>query len=186
MQHGGDDARCAIGGGRHDAATGCVFFIYRQCIEVDPVQHLQRVAQRGLGVLAQGAEQRRRAAFDLEAAGQHAFGSTTPLNAVLHDLPNTQQARVDLGIGAPMLLVLAHDLRDAQAMLLCQYQQRVATRKGQGQHGGVGRDHLLAAAVGSHLVADDEAATDRVVHPVGELVASSIQRHKAHAVGMKG
>ena len=45
MQHRRDDSGCTIGGrGDHASAVG-VFFVDRQGVQVDPVQHRQRIAQ---------------------------------------------------------------------------------------------------------------------------------------------
>ena len=85
-----------------------------------------------------------------------------------------------------MLFIAAHDLRDAQAVLLCQHQQRVAAGEGQGQHGGIGRYHLLTATVGCHFVANDKTTAHGVIHAVGQFGTRRVQRHKAHAVGMEG
>ena len=43
-------------------------------------------------------------ALDLEAARQHALSRTAALHAVLHHIPDTQQAGVDLGIAGPDVL----------------------------------------------------------------------------------
>jgi len=45
---------------------------------------------------------------------------------------------------------------------------------------------LLLAAVAGHLVADDEAATDRVVGALLQQLALRVVGREAHAVGMEG
>jgi hypothetical protein len=173
VQHCWDDAGRAIGGRGDDAATGGVFLVHRQRVQVHPVQHLQRVAQRGLGVAGQVAMQRVRTALDLEATGQRARGSAAALDAVLHHLPDLQQAGVDVGVAAPVLFVCAHHLRDAATLALRDAQQVVAAMKGQRQHGGVGCHHLELAAVGCDLVTDHEATAHRVVHARRDFAAAA-------------
>jgi hypothetical protein len=57
-----------------------------------------------------------RAALDLEAAGQVPSVAAAALHAVLHHLPDAQQAGVDLGVAAPVAFVAAHHLGDAAAV----------------------------------------------------------------------
>jgi hypothetical protein len=72
-------------------------------------------------------------------------------------------------MGAPVLFVAAHDLRNAESLALGYFQQLVGTAKGQGQHRGVWCNDFLAAAIGGHFVADDKAAAHRVVGAVTKL-----------------
>ena len=53
VQHRRHDAGGAVGGGGDDAAAGGVFLVDGQRVEVDPVKHLQRVAQCGFGMLGE-------------------------------------------------------------------------------------------------------------------------------------
>ena len=46
VQHRRHDAGGAVGRRGDDAAAGGVFLVDRQRVQVDPVEHLQRVAQR--------------------------------------------------------------------------------------------------------------------------------------------
>ena len=48
-----------------------------------------------------------------------------------------------------------------------------------------GAMRLLRAAVGRRLVADDEAAADRVVDAARQLAAVGVERREAHAVGVE-
>jgi hypothetical protein len=120
--------------GSDHAATGGVFFVDRQRVEVDPVQHLQAGrAGRPRGWNCQRLVQPCvRPALDLEAAGQQALRAAATAHAVLHDLPDAQQARVDLGIAAPVPLVAPHDLRDAQVFAVPASAAPIALVKGRG------------------------------------------------------
>ena len=126
------DAGRTVGRRGDHAATRGVFLVHGQRVEVHPVHHLQRVAQCLFGVGGQRLQQGLGAALDFEAAGQHTVGGAAAFHAVLHDLPDAQQAGVDVGIAAPVLFVAPHDLRNAQAVLSRQHQQRIAAGKGQG------------------------------------------------------
>ena len=48
-----NDARGAVGGRRHNAAASGGLFVHGKGVNVDPVQHRQRVGQRTLGAFAQ-------------------------------------------------------------------------------------------------------------------------------------
>ena len=85
-----------------------------------------------------------------------------------------------------MLFVAAHEFGDAATVLLCQHQQIGAAVERVREHRGVGCDHLLFAAVVRDLVADDEAAADRVSDARQHLGAIGIEGGKAHAVGVEG
>ena len=111
------------------------------------------------------------AAPHLEAAGQHAIGLAAARDAVLHGAPDAQQAGIDLGVAAPVALVAPHQLGDAAVVLARERKQVGAAVKRIRQHRRVGRDHLVQGAVGGDLVADDEAAADRVVGARLELGA---------------
>ena len=50
VQHGGHDAAAPLVGAGHDASAGGVLLVDRQRVKVDPVQHLQRVAQLASGL----------------------------------------------------------------------------------------------------------------------------------------
>jgi hypothetical protein len=81
--------------------------------------------------------------------------------------------------------VAAHHLGDAAAMRLRQRQQVGAAVEGQRQHAGVGGDQLLARAVRGDLLADDEAAPHRVIHPLGQQRPRRVEGREAHAVGVQ-
>jgi hypothetical protein len=130
--------------------------------------------------------QRRGAPAHLEAAGQHALGAAAACHAVLHHLPDAQQAGVDLGVVAPVALVQAHHAGDRGAQRACQRQQLGAAAERVRQHRGVGRDDALALAVGGDLIADDEAAADRVVGAAVELAAVGVEGQAAHPIGVEG
>ncbi|MNN09516.1 hypothetical protein D3C81_1224000 [compost metagenome] len=112
VQHRRDDASGAIGRrGDHTPAVG-VFLVYRQCVEIDPVEHRQGIAQAGFRVLAELSIQCRCPALDLEPTRQDAFMAVTGLDTILHHLPDTQQAGAGLGLWAPGRLVGEHHLAD--------------------------------------------------------------------------
>ena len=87
VQHGGDDAGGAVGGGGDHAAASGVFFVDCQRIQIHPVHHRQRVAQRGFGRGAQRAVELGGAAAHVHAAGQHAFALAAARHTGLHHLP---------------------------------------------------------------------------------------------------
>ncbi|MNJ52574.1 hypothetical protein D3C77_479180 [compost metagenome] len=116
MQHGRDDASGAIGGRCDHASAKGVFLVDRQGVEVDPVQYRQRVAQTRLGVAAQLAIQGSGAALDLKPTRQDAFVAASGGDAVLHHLPDAQQAAAGFAFRAPGCLVGQHDLTDRQVL----------------------------------------------------------------------
>ena len=119
------------------------------------------------------------AAPHLEAAGQRAAGLAAAFDAGLHHGPDLQQSGVDLGVVAPMAFVAAHQLGDRTLLALRQREQFGAAAEGEGQHGRVGGDDLLLRAVGRDLVADDEAAADRVVGAAREHRARAVERRRS-------
>ena len=72
MADRGDDAGRAVGGRGDHAATGGIFLVDRQRVQVHPVEDGQRVLERRFGLAAQFLQHGRRAARNLQAAGQHA------------------------------------------------------------------------------------------------------------------
>ena len=185
VQHGRHDACCAIRGCGHHAPAGGVFFVDGQGIEVDPIQHLQRVAQRLFGMGRERIAQGLGAAAHLEAAGQGAVRAAAAHHAGLHHLPDGQQAGIDLGIGAPVPLVVAHHTGDAAAQFASALQQFGAAVKGMGQDRGVGCDDGVAAAVGGGFVADHEPAAHRVVDAALHKGCGRVPGREAHAVGVQ-
>jgi hypothetical protein len=91
LQPGRHDAGGAMGGRRDDAPIARVVLADRQRVAVDPVQHLQGVAQRLLWRGDQGLAQAGGASLDLEPARRNAFDGTAAQHAGLHDLPDMQQ-----------------------------------------------------------------------------------------------
>ncbi len=182
MQQRRNDARRAIGGRRDHAPAAGVFLVDRQRIEIDPVEHVERIAQVGLGVFAELAIQARRAATHLEAAGHHAFGTAAGIDAVLHDLPDTQQATAGLCFRPPGGLVGEHQLADGQPMGSAVIEQLGSAAKGVGQCGGVLDDAIAAGG----LFVDHESATHRVVLAATELQAGGVEGAEDQAVGVEG
>ncbi len=104
------------------------------------------------------------------------------LHALLHHLPDAQQARADLRLGAPGLLVLHHDGADGQALALTVREQlgggaeREALRRLVRAHGGLARRGGLV---------HHEASAHRVVDAHAQLRAGAVPRGEAHAVGVE-
>ena len=86
---GGDDAGGSVGGGGDDAASGGVLFVDGHGVDGDPVDG-------GEGVFgADGVEAIGEAvgsAADVEASGEDAFGGDASLGALLHGLPDGEDA----------------------------------------------------------------------------------------------
>ena len=148
VQHRRDDAGRAVGRRGDDAAAGGVLLVDRQRVEVDPVHHRQRIAQRGLGVAPSAPRCRSaRAALDLEAAGQDALGARSRAR---RSPASRRQMRSrpasHLGVACARALVAPHQLRR------CCSRARAAARSsssplrnGYGSTVRVGRDRLLLA-----------------------------------------
>ena len=113
------------------------------------------------------------------------WGAAAALHAVLHRLPDLEQAAVDVGIAAPVAFVGAHDLRNGLLLVLRQLQQLRGAVKGQGQHLGVGRNGLLALSIVGGLFADDKAAAHRVIGLRIDQCMLRVPGLKAHAVGVE-
>ena len=121
------------------------------------------------------------AAFDLEAAGHDAFVAATGFDAILHHLPDMQQARAGLGFRAPGGLVGQHHLADRQVVFGAMRQQLFAGGKGVLQYGAV-FDNAVGAG---GLFIDHEAAADRVILARADLQTGGVEGAKNHAVGVK-
>ena len=121
---------------------------------------MTRSGSRGRASARQLAGRVGGAAADLEAAGQDALAATCRASTqACMTRQISQQARADLGLGAPGLLVLQHQRGDRQAGLLREPQQLVAGAEGVRQDGVVELDPVRA----DRVLVDDEAAADRVV-----------------------
>ena len=157
VQHGRDDARRTVRRGGDDASTGGVLLVDGQGVEGDPVHAPQRVVAGRLELQASG--QLGRPAAHAQAAGQHALGGDAVAHALLHDLPDLEQALADLLLGAPRQLVLEHDPGDRLAGLLAVGEQLVAGAEGVRHGRRVLDDPRLPVGV----LTDDEAAPHGVV-----------------------
>ncbi|MNF80051.1 hypothetical protein D3C84_622840 [compost metagenome] len=182
MQDGRDDPRCTVSGRGHHAPAVGVFFVDGQGVQVHPVQHGQRVAQRGLRVLAQLPVQRRRAPLDLQATGQNTFVATTGVDAVLHHLPDFQQAGAGFRFRAPGAFVGQHHLADGQTVGAAMTQQVLGAFEREGQGRGVFDDAVGAGGV----FVDHKATAHRVVLAAADLQAGGIKGAKDHAIGVIG
>ena len=175
VQHGGYDAGRAVGRCGHDLAAGGVFLVDRERKHVDPVERMHgavRIAAHELAVELRGT------ATHAEYARQQALRFEAAAHAVLHDLPNAQQPRAQLGVGAPGSFACHHQLVDLQALLAAVLEQT---------HAGVEferRRRPRGGRTGIRARLHDEAAADAVVLFVGEDRARCIVGREAHAVGM--
>jgi len=181
MQQRRDDAGGAIGRSGHHPTAGGVFLVDGQGIEVDPVEHVEVVAQVGLGARAELAVEPGGAALHLEPAGQPAFGAAAGAHAVLHDLPDLQQPRAGLRFRAPGRFVGQHQLADRQTVGIAQRQQLAGAVEGVGQRSLVLDDAVAAG----RLLVDDEAAAYRVVLAAAQLQPGGVEGAEDHAVGME-
>ena len=93
---GGDDAGGAVGGCGDDSAACGVLFVDGHCVEGDPVDGRKGVFGAD-GVEALGEAMG--TAADVEASGENAFGSDAAFGALLHGLPEGENADADLGLG---------------------------------------------------------------------------------------
>ena len=128
-----------------------------------------------------------RAPLHLEPAGQHALGAAAVVDALLHHLPQVQQALAHLGLGAPRQLVGHHDAADRQAGLRAAREQLVAGGERVRHRGVVGHDHVLADLV----LVEHEPAAHRVVLALVQRLLALVRRRRgpgreAHAVGVEG
>ena len=96
---GGDDAGGSVGGGGDDSASCGVLFVDGHGVDGDPVDGGERIFGAD-GVEAFGEAVG--AAADVEAAGKDAFGGDAALGALLHDLPEGEDAGADLFFGRLM------------------------------------------------------------------------------------
>ena len=180
VQHRRDDAGRPVRRRRHDPPPGGVLLVDRQRVEGHPVHRGERVA----GVLAaQLPREPRRPARHLEAAGEHPLGTAAVVDALLHHLPQVQQALAHLGLGAPRQLVGHHDPADRQPRLRAPLEQLVTGGERVPHRGVVRHDHVLADLV----LVEHEPAADRVVVPLpqGRLALGRVGRGpggEAHAV----
>ncbi|MNM90877.1 hypothetical protein D3C81_1031550 [compost metagenome] len=182
MQHSRDDAGGAIGGGGdHPSAKG-VFFIHGQGVEVDPVQHRKRVTQTRLRIAAQLAIECSGAASDLEPTRQDALIAATGSDAVLHHLPDPQQAAAGFAFRAPGRFVGQHDLADRQVLRGAMAEQFLGSLEREGQHRTVFDDTVGTGGI----FIDDKATAHRVVLAAADLQTGAVEGAENHAVGVIG
>ena len=97
--HGGNNARRAIGGGRHDLAAGRILLIHRHGIDTKIIHHLMRL--HGIAALfgLQFGKHICRAALHLQSTGQLALLIKPAIDASLHHRPNAIQIGIQRFIG---------------------------------------------------------------------------------------
>ncbi|MNE07305.1 hypothetical protein D3C80_999180 [compost metagenome] len=122
------------------------------------------------------------AALDLEPAGHDALVAAAGLHAVLHHLPDVQQATPGLLHRAPGGFVLRHQLADGQAVGRALLQQLL-----RGAEGITQRRAVLDYAVDAHrFLVHHEAAAHRVVLARTDLDTGVVEGAEDHAVGVVG
>ncbi len=180
VQHGRDDAGCAIGGCGDHATTGGILFIDSQGEQVDPLHGAQgRTDDIGLAQLLQAAVQLGRPALDLQAAWQYALVAQPIVDALAHGSPDAQQPVPHLRFGSPGAFVGHHQLGHAQAMLAAQRQQLGCAVELVGQRDGWRQPH----GRGQLGLLDNEAAAHRIVGLV-QQAGLRVERLQAHGVGV--
>ena len=115
VQHGGHDAGRAVGRRGHDPAAGRVLLVHRQREQVHPVEHRQRVARAARGREACDASSAARR-LTFRPPGSVPSERRPRSTQRLHHVPDLHQAGVDRVVVAPVALVVAHHLRDRQAV----------------------------------------------------------------------
>ncbi len=190
VQHRRHHPGRAVGGRRDHAAAGGVLLAHGHGVEVDPVEHGQRVAQRFLGPRAQALVQRRGAPRQVQRARQLPPARTAPAHGGGHGLPDVQQAAPYLGGAVPVLFVGQGEGRHRQARGLAVRQQLGAGAVGVGQAGagaqGVGRGLVGHVEHARAVFVHHEATADRVVHAPQQGRAVRTKGMELHAVGVVG
>jgi hypothetical protein len=182
VQHRRDDPGRTVGRRCDDPAARGVLFVDRERVQVHPVHRGERVAQARLGVGDQHLVHLRRAPRHLESAGQDALVLDPALDAVLHHLPDPQQALGDLFVAAPGLLVLAHDLAHGNRMGCAVLEQLFGCCERVLERGGVRLDR----APGGDALVDDETAADGVIDAAADLLSARVERREAQPVRVEG
>ena len=177
MRDGGNDSGRAVGGCGHHSAAGGVLLVDRHGENIDPINGAQRI---GGALNTQLPRQLRRAAPDIESAGQDAFGFQSAGDAFLHDLPDAMDVREDFLFAVPGLFVLEHHLPEREAVLVSEFEQ---TRRAL-----EGIRRLREPGVGRSLVTftGDEAASDGVEDIRPAHRAGGVGRAETHGVGVTG
>ncbi len=177
MQHRGNHAGRAVGRRGDDTAARRVLLVDGHRIQVDPVEHRQRVAQRLFRALAQAGVQLGRAALHPHRAGQVALDLAAALDARGHRAPDREQPGAHFVGGTQRAFVAHHQLGDRQPVLAALAHQVVAGAE-RIRHLD-GRTHAVhAIAVAVH----DEAAADRVILFLDEQLAVLVEGLEAHPV----
>ena len=165
VQHAGQDAAGTAGGGRYNAAAGCVFLTHRQGVGEHQAAGTQAgLVPHGLYVVHGGL------AGQVERSGQAPFRIESPLHGGLH--------------GLPYLLQVGPDFRTFHLVHIFPHAPAVLVAPGDDFREGVhvvhlaGLAHLLAGAFGQRAAAD---GIHRPVLQQGVIGAESLE---LHGVGM--
>ncbi|MCY1176294.1 hypothetical protein D9M73_165600 [compost metagenome] len=126
--------------------------------------------------------QRCRPPLDLQTAGQDAFVAATGGDAVLHHLPDPQQAAAGFAFRAPGRFIGQHDLADRQVLRGPMAEQLFCRFEREGQYRAVFDD-----TVGTRgIFIDDKAAAHRVVLAAADLQTRAVEGAEDHAIGVIG
>ena len=185
VHHRRHDARCPIGR-RSDNPPACrIFFIHRHRVDIDEIKNRELVFQRILGAGTQRAIQLGRTALDPQAARQMALGTTAACHTGFHGIPYLVQACVQLGVGAPSVLIASHHLSDREASAHGNGQQFVSAGKRVFKPSRVNHQLGLIDRSVSLFLRDHKATTHRKVASLLDLLAVACKSQEARAIGMK-
>ena len=120
------------------------------------------------------------AAFDLQAAGQDAVGVQSPVDTIVHHLPQPRGAAFQVIGPAARFLVGAFHARDGFARGLGHFQHFL----GGFERKGDWRALIRVLARGQFLFGHHEAAADGIEHLPQCDVALRVGGHQDHAVGV--
>ncbi len=124
----------------------------------------------------------RRAPLDLQAPRQDPFIAAARIYAVLHHLPDVQQAATGLRFRAPRTFVGQHHLADGQPVSGAMAEQVFGVLEREGQGRGVLDNPVGAGGV----FVDHKPTADRVVLAAADLDTRAIEGTENHAVGVVG
>jgi hypothetical protein len=156
--------------------------VHRHRPQIDPVHHRERVGQIRLVAVANVGGDLRRAALDLQPAGQDPRAAAARIDRRVHRTRDRIEPRLDLFEAAVRKFILEHHFGEAFARRRAHFEQVGARGEGEGQFDLI----LGAAAVAPRLILiDDEAAADREIHALGEDFAIAVARGETHGIAVE-
>jgi len=189
-QHGRDDARRTVGRCGDDAAKGCIFLIDGHGKAADELENPRKIHPAlpdqanpfpciGSGKVAeQLLSDPVGAPAYLKTTGQVTGGVAAAEYGLPHNLPNVQEAGIDLGMAAPGALVAAHHPGNGQPLSSTVVQQVFSFFHRPGE---------LNAGPGSRFAFfDHKTASHRIVGGFAQKKISRAVGLKFQAVGVKG